>query len=231
MLGRLEQVDIMPRSVKALYCALMRIPMRLNGLAYKAFRHSDTPILDHLGPGKWKYLDGWLNVDANLVTARIDLWANLMDPLPFRDDSVGLFYSFHVIEHLPDSHLQRHFNNMYRCLRRGGGIRVGGPHIGNACRKFVENDAAWFPDFPDKRDSVGGRFTNFVFCRGEHLTALSESYLSELARKAGFTDIRFCVPSQESRLVEPAVLATEDESDLSCPHSIVMEAAKPVESE
>jgi len=202
--------------------------MRINGMIYRAFRHPTAPVRVHFGPGKKRYLEGWINLDANFITAKIDLWANLLDPLPFRDSSVELFYSFHVIEHLPDAYLPQHFKDMYRCLKPGGGVRVGGPDVGNACRKYLEGDLDWFSDFPDRRESIGGRFTNFVFCQGEHLTALSHSYLRELAQEAGFTDIRFCIPSRESDLIGPEVMAMEEESDLSCPHSIVMEARKPL---
>jgi len=48
---------------------------------------------------------------------------------------------------------------------------------------------------------MGGNFTNFVFCGSEHLTALSESFLRELAAVAGFVDIRRCFPVREPDLV------------------------------
>lgn len=30
-----------------------------------------------LGPGQKNYIDGWVNVDANFVTAKIDIWADI----------------------------------------------------------------------------------------------------------------------------------------------------------
>ena len=144
----------------------------------------------HLGPGQGNYLPGWINLDANRFTARVDVWANLLDPLPFRDVTVDVFYSHDVIEHLPDAFLPTHFRDMHRALKPGGVIRVGGPNIDNAIRKFVEGDAAWFWNFPDDRKSLGGKFANFVLCRGEHLTVLTFSYLDELLTDAGFSSIR-----------------------------------------
>jgi hypothetical protein len=201
--------------------------MRLNGLIYKYLRQPRHPIRVQLGPGQKNYLPGWVNVDGNILTAKVDVWANLLDPLPFRRGSVEMFYSFHVIEHLPDSHLPRHFRELYDALIPGGAIRVGGPDIGMACRKYVEGDEAWFSDFPDRRESVGGRFANFLFCRGEHLTALSRSYLTELATQAGFVDLQFCVPTKESNVAGAEVLSLEFETDFACPHTIVLEARKP----
>lgn len=217
--------------VKRAYYMLLRYPMRINGRLYKLFRCPSEGLKVHLGPGDGNYLEGWLNVDANFVTARVDLWANFIDPLPFRDGSVDLFYSHHMIEHLPDSRLQGLFNQMFRALRPNGGIRIGVPHLGNSCRKYIENDHSWFPDFPDKRRSIGGKFTNYIFCRGEHLTALDETYLQELAESSGFHDVKFCMPAKETFLgdigLDEKVLSMEWEFDPSCPHTLIMEARKP----
>src|SRR5947209_5397502 len=97
------------RRLKAAYYSLFRMHMKINSMLYKAVRSpSEGLVKVHLGPGQKNYLPGWINVDANLFTAKIDVWANLCDPLPFRDNSVDVFYSHHVIEHLPDSFLPTH---------------------------------------------------------------------------------------------------------------------------
>lgn len=140
-----------------------------------------------------------MNLDANFLSARIGLWANLMDPLPFRNGSVAAIYSHHVIEHLPDRHLPTHFREMFRVLVPGG-IRVGRPDAGNACAKFVAGDLDWFSTYPVNRRSIGGRFANFIFCDGEHLSALSESYLRELAEGAGFVDVGRMLPCRQPDL-------------------------------
>ena len=220
---------MIPFWLKRCYYAAFRVPMRINGALYRAARQPKEPICVHLGCGQVHYIPGWVNVDANIFSARPDVWANLMDPLPFRRNSVKMFYSHHMVEHLPDRFLASHFRDMYECLIPGGGIRVGGPDIGNACQKFVEGDLAWFSsDMPFARRSLGGKFTNFVFCGGEHLTALSESYLRELATDAGFVDIRHCSPVRESGLVGQEVLSTESESDFDVPHTVIIEARKPL---
>src|SRR5690349_9669239 len=129
------------RTAKALYYSAMSLPMRVNAKLYRHFRQNGRPIKAHLGCGQKHYLPGWVNVDANFITAKIDLWANLEDGLPFRDGSVERFYSFHVIEHLPDRALAQLFREMHRALVPGGAIRVGGPHVDNACLKLLQNDA------------------------------------------------------------------------------------------
>ena len=218
------------RDLKAAYYIAFRYPMRINGLLYKKFRCPRSGLKVQLGPGQKNYIHGWINVDANLISAKCDVWTDFTQELPFPDASVDLIYSHHVIEHLADAKLLRHFWELHRVLRSGGGIRIGVPHLGSACRKYIEGDKSWFSDFPDKRQSIGGRFTNFIFCRGEHLTALDESYLTELAVQAGFTDVSFCLPSKETTLaalgLNEDVLSKEWESDFSCPHTLIMEAKK-----
>ncbi len=218
------------RELKALYYGLFKYPMRLNGFIHRIFRSPKSgKVRVHLGPGQKNYLEGWINVDANLFTAKLDVWADLNNKLPFRDGSVDAFYSHHVIEHLPDRHLPRHFADMYRCLKPGGMIRVGGPNGDVAMRKFAENDSSWFGDFPDPHASIGGKLVNFVFCRNEHLTMLTQSYLEELVRGAGFTDPRVCAPGRETtrpELIDQAVFDHEPESTPDSPHTLLIEARK-----
>ncbi|WP_017653939.1 class I SAM-dependent methyltransferase [Fortiea contorta] len=219
------------RSLKSAYYSLLKYPMRSSAWFYKTFKCPPSGLKVHLGPGQGNYLSGWVNLDANFITSKIDLWADLHHPLPFRDASVNIFYSHHVIEHLPDKLLANKFAEMFKALAPRGGIRIGVPHLGNACHKFVQKDYTWFSNFPETRDSIGGKLMNFIFCGGEHLTALDESYLSELAKKAGFVDIQFCLPSKETNLAElginSQVLSLEHESDIEYPHTAILEARKP----
>lgn len=220
---------MLSRSTKVAFYVLCGPLMRVNGAIYRwtrAPRHGLIRV--HLGPGQKNYLPNWINVDANMFTGRCDVWADLRKSLPFHDGTVSAFYSHHVIEHLPD--LAQHFRDVYRCLRPGGVYRVGGPNGDAAIAKFTENDATWFGDWPDKRESIGGRFANFIFCRGEHVTILTHSFLSELLAEAGFEKIRTCLPVREShnRSLFADCLDKEWESTFDCPHTLIVEAEKPV---
>jgi predicted SAM-dependent methyltransferase len=219
------------RELKALYYAGMKVPMLVNGIVYKLFRAPRTGIVKvQLGPGQKNYLEGWINLDANIFTARCDVWANLADTLPFRDGTVDVFYSHHVIEHLPDRHLLPHFGDMYRCLKAGGMIRVGGPNGDTAIGKFIAGDSKWFGDFPDAHRSIGGKLVNFVFCRNEHLTLLTASYLDEIATDSGFKNIQVCIPGKTTsnpNYIDSAVLEMEAWSPPEDPHTLLIEAYKP----
>jgi len=217
--------------LRAAYYWLMNGPMKLNGYIYRTFRAPTSgTVRVHLGPGQKHYFDGWINVDANIVTAQCDVWADLRNKLPFRDGTVDTFYSHHVIEHLPDHLLPFHFREMHRCLKPGGVFRVGGPNGDAAIRKYLDGDADWFPNFPDERSSLGGKLANFIFCRGEHFTILTESYLREIATSAGFPGVSVCTPITETNypdLIGEEVLDTEYESTPDAPHTLIVEGQKP----
>ena len=216
------------RQLKALYYFLFSYLMLLNSKFYKIFRSPKSGMVKvHLGPGKKNYLNGWINVDANIITAKIDVWADIKHPLPFQNDVVDVFYSHHVIEHLPN--IQKNFHEMYRCLKKNSFIRIGGPHGDNAIKKFTENDLKWFGDFPEKRQSIGGKLDNYLLCKNEHLAILTKSYLIELASNAGFKNMKFCIPTKQTfhpELIDQQIFEKEWESDLENPHTIIMEAEK-----
>lgn len=216
--------------LKRFYFSLFRFPMRANALRHRLFQSKKSGQKVHLGPGQGNYLNGWINVDANFLTAKMDIWANIADRLPFGAGTIDAFYSHHVIEHLPDSRLGGHFSDMFRCLKPGGVIRVGGPNGDSAISKFLANDKTWFSDFPDRRQSIGGKFANFILCRGEHLSILTASYLTELAVTAGFAEISVCQPltfTNYPGIFDKQVLGKESESDPECPHTLLIEARKP----
>jgi predicted SAM-dependent methyltransferase len=200
--------------------------MRLNHWRYRLFS-SGSHLRVHLGCGQVHYLNGWLNVDGNILSARPDLWIDLTHGLPFPDNSVQVFYSHHVLEHLTAEQIAGLFREMFRCLEPGGGVRVGVPHAGNAYRMYVEGRHDWFSDFPQKRRSLGGRCSNFLLCANEHLCLLDFSYLEELLTKAGFVGLKECLPSRESSLVGAEVLQREGESNFDIPHTLIIEAKKP----
>jgi predicted SAM-dependent methyltransferase len=212
---------------KRLYFLAAAPLMYANGLAYRAFRQPRTPIRVHLGPGKTNYIPDWVNVDANPFTAKVDLWANFANRLPFRDNSVAAVYSHHVIEHIRDDALPRHFGELFRVLIPGGAVRIGGPNADGAMRKYLEGDAGWFSDYPRNRASIGGRMVNFVFCANEHMTALTPSYLEELMTGAGFAAPKICLPTRDSAYFGREVLDKEWESDFATPHTLIVEARKP----
>ncbi len=219
---------VLKRGVKAAYYVLAGPMMKLNGVLLRHLNPRSGAVMKvHLGPGQKKYIDGWINVDANIFTAKIDIWADLRNPLPFKDAAVDAVYSHHMVEHLPN--MAAHFRDVYRCLKPGGIYRVAGPNGDNAIKKYLSNQPEWFPDYPDKRSSLGGKLENFIFCHQEHLTMLTYSFLEELMTAAGFSELKVCAPVRETYYPElfKECLEKEHESDFDAPHTLVVEAKKP----
>ena len=221
---------MLTRSAKRFFYAAAGPLMRMNGWFYRAFcappKINDQIVRLHLGPGQKAYLPGWINIDANMFTGKCDVWADLRNPLPLNDGTVDAVYSHHVVEHLPD--VEDHLREVYRVLKPGGVYRIGGPNGDGAIKKFSEEDKAWFGDWPDKYDSIGGRLVNFIFCRNEHLTMLTESFLREIAQRVGFTRADKLIPVKETRHPDlfSDCLAEEHERDFSVPHTLIMEFQK-----
>ncbi len=220
------------RRAKAFFYLTAGPLLRLNGMLYRALRSPGSKnarrILVQLGPGQRHYLAGWINVDANMFTARCDVWSDISGKLPFRDSSVNAIYSHHVIEHLPS--LDAHFREMFRILKPNGVFRVGGPNGDAAMREYLAGNKEWFSDFPDARQSIGGRLENFVFCRREHLTVLTPSFLEELAANAGFEAICRVQPVTHTgypEIFDSQVMEHEWESTPDSPHTLIMEGRKP----
>ncbi len=218
---------MLSRQVKDTFYKFASPLMRVNGFLYKNFRAPKKGTLKvHLGPGQENYIKGWINIDANMFTAKCDIWADLRNPLPFHSGTVDAFYSHHMIEHLPD--IQSHLKEVFRCLKPGGVYRVGGPNCDSAISKFVENDLNWFGDFPEKRASIGGKLENFIFCGGEHLSILTFSMLNEFMQSIGFKEVSSCQPSKETKYVKlfNECLQKEHETDFKNPHTLIIEAKK-----
>jgi len=218
---------MLSRSAKAMFYALAGPAMAVNGALHRTlFAPARSGLRVHLGPGQKNYIPGWINIDANAFTGKCDIWADLRNPLPLRDATVKAAYSHHVIEHLPDR--MAHFKEVLRVLQPGGVYRVAAPNGDTAVRKLLEGDRAWFGSWPDDRRSVGGRFENFIFCRGEHVTILFADFLTELLTDAGFTDIRPAHAAQITNYPDlfGDVLAKEEEPDPAHPMTLVLEAVK-----
>lgn len=221
---------MLSRRAKEAFYTLAGPIMKANGLRHRYLRHlrsgDNEKVKVHLGPGQRNYIDGWINIDANAFTGKCDIWADLRNPLPLPDMCADAVYSHHMVEHLPD--IKFHFNEVFRILRPGGVYRVGGPNGDSAIRKFLEGDGDWFGNWPDHYESIGGRFVNFVFCRNEHLTLLTESFLQEIAQKSGFMRGTVMLPRQKTNRPElfDDCLDKEHEEDFAAPRTLILEFQK-----
>ena len=178
----------------------------------------------HLGCGT-KYLPDFVNIDGNLFN-KLDLWLDVRNGLPFASNSVYSIYSTHMFEHFYADELDLLLRESARVLKPGGGVRLIVPNLESAIKAYSQDRSAWFEDhFPRHFDSLGGRFSNFVFCDGQHRTAFDFTYMNEVLRKAGFREVE-CSSEGSSRLYRENVPAYQPGDSRDLPHSLYVEAFK-----
>ena len=226
---RARRDDLLKRWQKTLWYQLTNPLMWLNGKRYRFSLAPKEGLRVHLGCGREHYLPGWLNVDSNCVTARVDLWINLLHRFPFRNASVEALYTWHVLEHLPYDGILPVLKEMYRCLQEGGVARIGVPHVGSAARAYVAGNADWFVDYPMQHSSLGGKFANFTLCAGEHLQMFDFDFLAELLHDAGFERIEQHRPGDSERFDATVLTRESVHPKAECrdlPYTLVVEAIK-----
>jgi predicted SAM-dependent methyltransferase len=177
----------------------------------------------HLGCGT-KYLPGFVNIDGNFLN-RIDLWLDVRNGLPFGANSVDSIYSTHMFEHFYADELEKLLRDCSRVLKPGGGIRLIVPNLESAIAAYERNQVKWFDPFPHNFDSVGGRFSNFVFCDGQHRAAFDYSHMEEVLRRAGFNAVERSGEGR-SRLYGERVPPYEPGDLQDLPHSLYVEGFK-----
>ena len=78
---------VITSSLKSAYFLFLGPVMRINSYIYKRFfspSKSKKKYFVQLGPGKTNYLDGWINVDSNIISGKLDVWCDLKYGLPFK---------------------------------------------------------------------------------------------------------------------------------------------------
>jgi predicted SAM-dependent methyltransferase len=183
------------------------------------------PLLVNLGSGP-QYIEGFVNVDGNPFQKK-DLWLDIRFGLPFSDGSVSAIYMCHVLEHFAFPAAQKILRECQRVLAAEGGIRIVVPSLEKAVEAFVRRDADWFFAWPDRYESLGGRFNNFLLCRDQHRLMFDSSLMRELLVLAGFCSFETrCY--RVSGLFPPDTLHRMEDAgrkDL-YDHSLIVEALK-----
>lgn len=78
-----------------------------------------------LGAGNKPGKGNWLTID---MTPLCDIYWNLLDGLPFPDESISQIYSSHFFEHLSFQEGQMLFKECYRVLAKGGIFKICVPN-------------------------------------------------------------------------------------------------------
>jgi predicted SAM-dependent methyltransferase len=170
-----------------------------------------TPLKLNLGCGKVKY-KGWINID---LQPNADIVMDIRKNLPFEDNSVDLVYNEHLIEHLTFQESSKFLNQIYRCLKIGGTVRVATPDLDYIVDKYFNNwnDQEWLRTTEYGYIKTKGNMINVSFREWEHKYLFNEEDLRIHLVNAGFKSVERCSINQ-SKNPELSGLETRSDSKL-----------------
>ena len=162
----------------------------------------------NLGCGSGK-LRGWVNVDIQKQYCDLGESIDLVDGIPFSDESFVHAFSSHFVEHLSyETTLFSFLKEVRRVLKGGGSLWVITPDLKKACEAYVNDKGEQLlhdrlkrnwrynkkmnnPDLYNKiidMSTPSQHFINDLFHQGgEHKNLLDIELLRWLADKAGFS--------------------------------------------
>jgi predicted SAM-dependent methyltransferase len=83
----------------------------------------------------YRFMKGAVDYEYDLTSA---------EPFPFKNDSVFLIYSSHTLEHIPQEHCQFIFSEIFRVLKKGGGVRLTMPDFDKSVEAYRNGAMDYF---------------------------------------------------------------------------------------
>ena len=208
------------RKISGQLKALLRIGLRIyrkmillspgKRIKVARFKKYDSLKLN-IGCGKVK-ISGWVNIDIKLGA---DLVIDVRKKLPFNDNSVDFIYNEHFLEHLTFKEGEKVLRECYRCLKKGGVLRIATPDLDYVIQKYnadwKNQDWLYWPEY--KFIQTKGRMINTAFKWWGHKYLYNEEDLRNQLIKAGFSKIMRCYWNK-SNYTELCNLETRKDSKL-----------------
>lgn len=82
------------------------------------------------------FVDEWINLDYNPASSKVRK-ADLLQQLPFEDNTVDVIYSSHFLEHVPPDMVRNILADCLRILKQGAYIRLVLPDLEEICREYL----------------------------------------------------------------------------------------------
>ena len=96
----------------------------------------------------WKVMEyetEWYRYSPGVIDFKHNLSSE--EKFPFKDNSVYLFYLSHTIEHIPQKYCQHIFNEIFRCLKHKGGVRLTNPDYDLGYKAYKEKNLEFFKKY------------------------------------------------------------------------------------
>lgn len=181
MLTRIEQ-----------HCKLNNLEIAVNPTVTVVHQEKGAEIRLHLGCGE-RYMDGWLNVDAN-EAVRADYYCDLRKPLSWLPDgSIRLVYSEHFVEHITILENQALLTELYSKLKPGGVCRISTPDLEDMVARYLDKHTwksqSWIKEFGYEWMPNRCVMMNIGFRDWGHQFIFDEECLTQLLQSIGFSRV------------------------------------------
>ena len=163
----------------------------------------------------------WVGVDC-FFSKDVDLVLDLRRKLPFRNESVGLCYSEHFIEHLCQNEVIQHLNEVFRILKPGGRYRVVVPAAFRFIDRYNADDKAFFALAFPWADRPMDAVRDILYFAGDHKNVYDHRELNHLGVQAGFD----CVLESSANKSEIEILQIDRSEDQRVAESLYVEMIK-----
>lgn len=130
----------------------------------------------------------WVNVD--LIDNGQEHVANLLEGLPFQNDTFDLVLMNHTLQDFHYDELPIALAEAKRVMKLGGTLRILTPSLIRALKALHERDASYFPIADELESTLHGKLARYLFWHGDTRCAFTLSSLTELLNKNGFKHIR-----------------------------------------
>jgi hypothetical protein len=170
----------------------------------------------HLGCGT-KKLDGWINVDS-VPSCRPDLVHDLMQPLPYADQSVSEVLAEDLLEHFDKYMRYVVFGDWMRVLSVGGMVTLQVPNFKKILFRYFKFGFNNFVDFIFGENLWNSKF--YIGHFGNHKWGYSEESLKEFVKQFGIETVSVQTNGLNIRLVGKKVRhVPREELDMIMIHS------------
>lgn len=123
-----------------------------------------------------KIKKGYINID--IISTIADIRANA-SALPFKDNSIEVIESYHLIEHMSKSLAETSLHHWYSLLKTGGQLVIECPDITEVIKEYLKGN----------EDMLYSMYGRDRYPYDTHCWGYSKSNLSELLKSIGFNYI------------------------------------------
>jgi predicted SAM-dependent methyltransferase len=153
---------------------------------------TNEKVYIEIGSGPKKGQNGWLTID---ILPGCDIQMNLLEKLPFPDNSVDKIYSSHFLEHFLTKDIKFILLECYRVIKPGGVISSCVPDASIYIQAYINNkdldSKTWFPYIPAADINSRIDYINYMgHMNGEHKHMFDLENLIAIHKSCGFEKVK-----------------------------------------